>query len=346
MAHLREGCLWEQVTPQRPVSPALFGECSADVCIIGAGFTGLSAALQLLEGGKSVCVVEAHQVGHGGSGRNVGLVNAGTWVAPDELEKTLGAVEATRLNTALGAAPALVFSTIDKYNIDCQDTRTGNLHMAHNAKGLADLRSRAEQWQRRGAHVELLTGKPCEDACGTDKAAGALLDHRAGTVNPMAYVSGMALNVVARGGQLFGSSSVTGLQRTSDGWKVSTAAGSVRAEKVIIASNAYTEGEWTDIKDHIFAGYYYQVASQPLSGAEQADILRGGQGSWDTRTVLSSIRRDAQGRLVLGSLGNAGNYPLWFIRRWADRIQQHYFPQLGKVEWESTWTGRIGFTPD
>lgn len=346
MAHLREGCLWEKVTPQRPVSPALFGECSADVCIIGAGFTGLSAALQLLEGGKSVCVVEAHQVGHGGSGRNVGLVNAGTWVAPDELEKTLGAVEATRLNTALGAAPALVFSTIDKYNIDCQDTRTGNLHMAHNAKGLADLRSRAEQWQRRGAHVELLTGKTCEDACGTDKAAGALLDHRAGTVNPMAYVSGMALNVVARGGQLFGSSSVTGLQRTSDGWKVSTAAGSVRAEKVIIASNAYTEGEWTDIKDHIFAGYYYQVASQPLSGAEQAEVLRGGQGSWDTRTVLSSIRRDAQGRLVLGSLGNAGNYPLWFIRRWADRIQQHYFPQLGKVEWESTWTGRIGFTPD
>ncbi|RMT79928.1 FAD-binding oxidoreductase [Pseudomonas viridiflava] len=346
MAHLREGCLWEQLTPQRPVSPALLGECSADVCIIGAGFTGLSAALQLLEGGKSVCVVEAHQVGHGGSGRNVGLVNAGTWVAPDELEKTLGALEATRLNTALGAAPALVFSTIDKYAIDCQDTRTGNLHMAHNAKGLADLRSRAEQWQRRGANVELLTGQTCEDACGTDKVAGALLDHRAGTVNPMAYVSGMALNMVARGGQLFGGSPVTGLQRTGDGWRVSTVAGSVRAEKVIIASNAYTEGEWTDIKDHIFAGYYYQVASQPLTGAEQAEILRGGQGSWDTRTVLSSIRRDAQGRLVLGSLGNADNYPLWFIRQWADRIQQHYFPQLGKVEWESTWTGRIGFTPD
>jgi len=173
-----------------------------------------------------------------------------------------------------------------------------------------------------------------------------LLDHRAGTVNPMAYVSGMALNVVAQGGQVFGDSPVNGLQRTADGWKVSTAAGSVSAEKVIIASNAYTEGEWTDIKDHIFTGYYYQVASQPLSGAEQAQILRGGQGSWDTRTVLSNIRRDAHGRLLLGSLGNAGNYPLWFIRQWADRVQQHYFPQLGRVEWQSTWTGRIGFTPD
>lgn len=346
MAQFRQGCLWEQLTPQRPVSPALTDERSADVCIIGGGFTGLSAALRLLEGGKSVCVVEAHQVGHGGSGRNVGLVNAGTWVAPDDVEATLGRAEATRLNTALGAAPALVFATIDKYGIECQDTRTGTLHMAHNARGVEDLRSRAEQWQRRGANVELLTGKACDDACGTDKVSAALLDHRAGTLNPMAYVSGLATNVLSRGGELFGDSPVTGLQRIGDGWKVSTDQGSVRAEKVIIASNAYTEGEWTDVKDHIFAGYYYQVASVPLTGPEQQAILRGGQGSWDTRAVLSSIRRDAHGRLLLGSLGNAGNYPLWFVRQWADRIQRHYFPQLGKVEWESTWTGRIGFTPD
>ncbi|MFH7495454.1 FAD-dependent oxidoreductase, partial [Pseudomonas syringae pv. tagetis] len=75
----------------------------------------------------------------------------------------------------------------------------------------------------------------------------------------------IAINVVALGGQLFGGASVTGLQRTADGWKVCTKNGSVCAEKVIIASNAYTEGEWTDVKDHIIAGYYYQIDSQPLS---------------------------------------------------------------------------------
>ena len=75
-------------------------------------------------------------------------------------------------------------------------------------------------------------------------------------------------------------------------------------------------------------------------------MLPHGQGSWDTRTVLSSIRRDDQGRLLLGSLGRVDNKPAWFVRSWADRIQSHYYPQLGKVEWEMHWTGCIDFTPD
>lgn len=343
---LRQACLWELSTPQRPVSPALIGEHSADVCIIGAGFTGLSAGLHLLEGGKSVCIVDAHEVGHGGSGRNVGLVNAGTWIPPDDVESMLGQAVGSTLNQALGLAPALVFSLIEKYAIDCQARPNGTLHMAHNAKGLEDLRSRCEQWQRRGADVELLVGDACEEACGTRQISGALLDRRAGTVNPMAYASGLAKNFTRLGGKLYGQSAVTQLQRSHDGWTVSTARGKVEAAQVIIASNAYTEGEWTQLRQNIFSGYYYQVASRPLQGEAQARILPGGQGSWDTRTVLSSIRRDDQGRLLLGSLGNAGNYPLPFIRSWADRIQRHYFPELGKVEWECTWTGRIGFTPD
>ena len=125
-----------------PDNTALRGEVKVDVCVIGAGFTGLSAALHLLEKGKSVCVLEAHRAGHGGSGRNVGLVNAGMWIPPDEIEAGFGEAVGSQLNRMLGAAPALVFSLVDKYNIDCQLRREGTLHMAHNAKGEADLRSR------------------------------------------------------------------------------------------------------------------------------------------------------------------------------------------------------------
>ena len=155
---LRQECLWEHLTPERPQAPSLLGEHEADVCVVGAGFTGLSAALHLLEAGRSVCVLEAHRTGHGGAGRNVGLVNAGLWIPPDEIEAGMGQEVGSRLNRMLGAAPSLVFSLIDKYAIDCQARREGTLHMAHNQRGLDDLRSRCEQWQRRGAPVELLTG--------------------------------------------------------------------------------------------------------------------------------------------------------------------------------------------
>jgi glycine/D-amino acid oxidase-like deaminating enzyme len=88
------------------------------------------------------------------------------------------------------------------------------------------------------------------------------------------------------------------------------------------------------------------VASVPLTEEAAQQILPGGQGSWDTRQVLSSIRRDKDGRLLLGSLGNGNKKPTWFLKAWADRVQQHYFPYLKPVEWECTWTGCIAFTPD
>src|SRR5690606_31103588 len=151
--------------------------------------------------------------------------------------------------------------------------------------------------------------------------------------------------VIRLGGRLFQHSPVTELQREANGWLIRTERGSVSADKVVISTGAYTEGDWTEVQRNFFRGYYYQVASVPLSGAAADSILPHGQGSWDTRTVLSSIRRDADGRLLLGSLGKADNKPEWFVRSWADRIQGHYFPQLGKVDWEVHWTGCIDFTP-
>lgn len=346
MTELRQECLWEHVTPQPPTAFALASDVQADVCIIGGGITGLSAAIHLLEQGKRVILLEAWQLGHGGSGRNVGLVNAGTWIRPDDVEATLGPQQGGRLNKVLGEAPAEVFAMIKRHGIDCQARNEGTLHMAHNASGVADLQARHEQWSRRGADVQLLTGALCQEYCGTDKVSVALLDRRAGTINPMGYTLGLAAAVTRLGGQIYQHSAVQGLERQGSGWCVKTAKGSVSADKVVISTGAYTEGDWTDLQKHFFRGYYYQVASVPLSGTAAASVLKHGQGSWDTRTVLSSIRRDDQGRLLLGSLGRVDNKPAWFIRSWADRIQGHYFPQLGKVDWEMHWTGCIDFTPD
>ncbi|HEK1011792.1 TPA: FAD-binding oxidoreductase [Pseudomonas putida] len=346
MSELRQQCLWEHVSQPTVAAQALAGEHKADVCVIGGGITGLSAAIHLLEQGKSVILLEAWKIGHGGSGRNVGLVNAGTWIRPDDVEATLGQKQGSRLNKVLGEAPGEVFAMIERLGIDCQAQHKGTLHMAHNATGIADLEARHEQWSRRGADVQLLTGAQCQEYCGTDKISAALLDRRAGTINPMGYTQGLAAAVARLGGKLFQQSAVEGLERDGDAWRVKTARGSVCAEKVVISTGAYTEGDWSNLQKQFFRGYYYQVASKPLHGAAADKVLPHGQGSWDTRTVLSSIRRDDQGRLLLGSLGRVDNKPAWFVRSWADRIQSHYYPQLGKVEWEMHWTGCIDFTPD
>jgi glycine/D-amino acid oxidase-like deaminating enzyme len=338
--------LWEPVLPAAPPANSLTTSVRTQVCVIGGGITGLNAAIRLLERGHQVVLLDAHRVGHGGSGRNVGLVNAGTWIKPDDVEATLGPKVGKRLNQVLGEAPARVFETITRHGIDCQAHHQGTLHMAHNAGGVADLQARQQQWSRRGAPVELLTGARCQDYCGTDKVSAALLDHRAGTINPMAYTRGLAATVERLGGTLYQDTAVTRLQREGFGWRVLTAAGSVEAEKVVVSTGAYTEGDWNTVRHDYFRGYYLQVASVPLSGPAAQSILPHAQGSWDTRTVLSSIRRDDQGRLLLGSLGRLDNKPGWFVRSWADRIQQHYFPALGKVEWECHWTGTIDFTPD
>lgn len=151
MSELRQQCLWEHVSKPTVAVQALAGEHKADVCVIGGGITGLSAAIHLLEQGKSVILLEAWKIGHGGSGRNVGLVNAGTWIRPDDVEATLGQKQGSRLNKVLGEAPGEVFAMIERLGIDCQAQHKGTLHMAHNATGIADLEARHEQWRRRGA---------------------------------------------------------------------------------------------------------------------------------------------------------------------------------------------------
>jgi glycine/D-amino acid oxidase-like deaminating enzyme len=343
---LQRQCLWQTLVDDVPRYLALAQDEKVDVCIIGAGFTGLSAALHLAEYGKKVCVLEAHAVGEGGSGRNVGLVNAGTWARPDDLNTYLGDEVGEKLTTALGQAPKLVFSIIDKYNIDAQDTRTGNLHMAHNATGEADVDIRYQQLTRRGVPVEVLTGAKCHEYCGTTKINKALLDKRAGTVNPYAYVTGLAKAATQNGAKIYEKTPVQQISGQQGQWVVHSGEHTVTADNVIIATNAYTEGEWTDIKKTFYFVEYYQIASEPLSGAVADRILPYRNGSWDTRMALSSIRRDKDGRLLLGTVGSATGKPQQFFVSWANHVQKHYFPDLPKFNWQYEWCGKFGFTKD
>ncbi len=138
--------LWEMTAPAGPETQTIEGELTADVVIVGAGYAGLSSALHLAEAGVDAVVLEAVDIGFGGAGRNVGLVNAGMWMMPNDVIGGLGAEHGERLLEVLGDAPEFVFDLIDKHHIECEAERTGTLHCAVGRGGLAELKLRTAQW--------------------------------------------------------------------------------------------------------------------------------------------------------------------------------------------------------
>lgn len=343
---LQEQCLWNMTAPNIDAYSQMSSDTQAAVCIIGGGYTGLSAAIHLAEKGVKVVLLESQTIGSGGSGKSVGLVNAGTWARPDDLNISLGEVAGERLTQALGQAPSLVFDLIKRYDIDAQATQAGNLHMAHNAKGEIDVDIRYEQLRRRGANVEVLTGSKCHEYCGTTSINKALLDHRAGTINPLAYVRGLAKVATNLGVTIYEHSGVEALEKVDGHWYARTAKARVKSERVIIATNAYSEGEWTEIAKTFYLVYYYQIASEPLSGEAAERILPYKTGAWDTRLALSSFRRDDDNRLLLGTVGGMQMKPKSFYQAWANAVQKSYYPDLPAFNWQYEWCGSFGFTQD
>src|SRR5882757_1838960 len=239
--------LWYLTAPPAPETVRLLGSIKVDTAIVGGGYTGLSAALHLAEAGANVALLEAVEIGFGGAGRNVGLVNAGMWVMPDVLADLLGGDYGERLLELLGDAPKLVFDLIDRHRIECELERAGTLHCAVGPKGLRELEQRAAQWSRRGAPVELLNAADTAAKIGSSAYAGSLWDRRAGTIQPLAYARGLARSAQNAGAKIFTRSAVISAEQIGGQWKLQTADGHLIADRVIVATDAYATGPWSEV---------------------------------------------------------------------------------------------------
>ncbi|MEM1064117.1 MAG: FAD-binding oxidoreductase [Pseudomonadota bacterium] len=345
MQHTEQPPLWRD-TSGEPDHTAPFS-CSADVdlAVVGGGYTGLSTALHAAERGMSVHLIEAGEIGAGASGRNVGLVNAGVWQPPDAVIRALGPDRADRFLRVFGEAPAEVFELVERHQIRCAPTRTGTIHAAHAPAGLRTLRARHRAWAERGAPVEVLSREEVCAATGSVAYAGGLLDHRAGTVDPMGYVRGLARAALGAGATISTGTRVTGLTRAGGRWAVAAPDGILHTRAVVLATNAYTDALWPGLAQCYTPISYFQLSTEPL-GARIEGILPRGQGLWDTGRIMVSLRR-AGDRLIIGSMGRVmGDARRGLSRRWAARQLARHFPDLGLVNFEQAWHGAIAMTPD
>ena len=338
--------LWNATAIEEDFHAPLDTQGILDVVIIGGGFTGLSSALHCAEQGLSAHVLEANQIGFGGSGRNCGLVNAALWLPPQKVREKLGPVYGPRFIDMFGQGPGYVFSLIEKHQIRCEVTKTGTIHGAHAPSGFRDLQDRHKEWQRLGQPVDLLSREEVSEKLGTTVFYGGLLDHRAGTINPMGYVRGLARAALGAGAKISTKVRATKLSKEGDLWIVETDKGTVKAKAVVLGTNAYTDDLWPGLKQNFTLINYFQLATKPL-GSEAAHIMPEKQGLWDTGQIMFNVRRDAYDRLLIGSMGKVmGDIKGGVSQRWARKQIARLFPTLGPVEFEEAWTGQIAMTPD
>jgi len=337
--------LWKASAAEQLNLDPLTESIKVDVAVVGAGYSGLSCALHLAEKGLNVAVLEAKTIAYGGSGRNVGLVNAGLWMPPDEVEAKLGADAAGILYESLAQAPDLVFSLIDKYQIQCEATRNGTLHAAVGATGLRQLEDRYLQLESRAAPVQLLGKEKASSRIGSGFFSGALFDPRAGTIQPLSYALGLAKAAISQSVRIYEHTQVMQIKGDEGHWllKCSTGA-SVIADKVVMATNAYPEHIFPELKQSFVPIQYSQFASQPLPDALLQKILPNKEGLWDTCTVMSSLRLDQTGRLIFGGMGGAGLNTR--LLQWADKRVNQLFDYLPKLDWQYAWSGKIAFSDD
>jgi glycine/D-amino acid oxidase-like deaminating enzyme len=342
--------VYTQAAPPAPVAVPLTGRPHVGVAVIGAGFTGLSAALHLAEAGVNVAVLEAKEVGSGASGRAFGQVVPYLKIGHRQILRHYGPERGARVIDAIAAGPDLVFELIARHGIECWPVRTGLIFAAHAPAGRRDLESRTAYWQDRGAPVEMLEGAACAEAVGSSLYAAASLDRRGGNLNPFAYVRGLARAAVAAGAVIHTRTPVRGISRRDGHWVVDAgangAAEGLTADAVLLATNAYTGDLWPGLRESVVPVRGHGFVSAPLADTVRHSILPGRQSLTDTRRLFSGVRMLPNGRLHGSAFGpTSGPEPAADFRRVDGRMRQLY-PQLGAVQWDETWTGWVAMTTD
>lgn len=338
--------LWTATANAAVECSPLQGEGQTDVAIIGGGYTGLSAALHLAEAGVRATLLEAETPGWGASGRNGGQLNPGLKDTPDAIEARLGAEVGARLVRLSGGAADFVLDLIRRHEIACDAVQTGWIQPGHSAAALAAAQQRVAQWTRRGAPLRMLSRDELAALLGTDAYIGGSIDARGGNLHPLNYALGLARAAQRAGAVLHSRSRATRLDRDGDGHLIQTATGRLRARKVILCTNGYTDGLAPPLARTVVPVRSIQVATAPLGEEMRRRILPGGQAASDSRKLLLYYRMSPDGRFIMGGRGAFGAAGTLRLLDRLRRVSGQLYPQLGAVEWPYAWGGNVAMTVD
>ena len=326
-----------------PPRPALAGEASPEVCIVGAGFTGLSAALELAERGHEVMVLEAARVGWGASGRNGGQIVNGLNASLATIEARYGQGVADFVGTLVQEGGRIIRERIARYGIEC-DLKDGNVFAAFTDRQMRDLEAVRTLWRRHGHDsFEMLDRLAIRGHVASEVYAGGMLDRAGGHMHPLNLALGQAAAFEGLGGTIHEASPVVAVDDAGGRPVVRTARGTVRPAALILAGNAYLGQAVPEIADRVMPFSTQMVATEPL-GERAAALLPSDVCVEDVRYVLDYYRLSADGRLLFGGGTVYGGTDPADIRAKLVPNLGRVFPQLRGVGIDFAWSGNCAIS--
>ncbi|KQS80930.1 oxidoreductase [Rhizobium sp. Leaf384] len=334
---------YEDAVRERPVYPTLDGDMTADVVVIGGGFTGLQAAYNLAAGGVRVVLIDACRFGDGASGRNGGQLGTGQRAEVDELEKQYGRERAKALFDMAEQAKRGLLDFAARHDID-MEYQPGHLSVTHKASYAGDYRAYVESTARDYAypHLQMMDAEETARRVGSRHYVLGIRDGGTGHIQPMKLLVGLARVAQAAGAQLFENTPATAIRLAQGKVLVETARGTLRADRALIACNAHIGSLEPVTASHVMPIRSFIGATVPLG--ETSPVLPGGESVADSRFVVRYFRRSRDGRLLFGGReAYTADNPRDMSKHIRRQIAEIY-PDLAEVEMTHAWGGSVGIT--
>jgi gamma-glutamylputrescine oxidase len=330
---------------QVPVRPALSGTVDCDVCVVGGGIAGCSAALHLAERGYRVVLLEENRIGWGASGRSGAQAIYGLAAPQSKIRKLVGATDARVVWDVTVEALDLIRELITRHQIDCDWTQ-GHMLTAikprHDADIHAELNELRDEYQYRS--VRYMPRDEVRSVLASDRYIGALYDSQSGHLHPLNYTLGLAAAAERAGARIFEGTRALGFTNTSSGATLRTLNGEVRSQFVVLSGNVYLGDTAPALKSKIMAVATYIVATEPLGAERAATLIRNKAAVSDMNWVLDYFRLSADHRLLFGGRVNYSGLSSFDAPSATRKRMLGVFPQLSDVKIDFAWGGDVDIT--